>query len=151
MKHRLTDRYLQTAKAPASGRLVVADTEVRGLSVRVTANGNRTFLVRYRLPRQAQRAYTVPGVYPGTTLAEARQRAREIVAAAKRGLDLVAEEQRREAERQKAEATARTVGELVAEYIERHCRPHHRRWRDVEQRLLKHVVPVLGARCVVPE
>jgi len=47
MKHRLTDRYLQTVKAPASGRLVVADTEVRGLTVRVTSNGTRTFLVRY--------------------------------------------------------------------------------------------------------
>ena len=46
MKHRLSDRYLQTVKAPPAGRLVVADTEVRGLTVRVTSNGTRTFLVR---------------------------------------------------------------------------------------------------------
>jgi hypothetical protein len=123
MKHRLTDRYLQTVEAPASGRLVVADTEVRGLTVRVTSHGTRTFLVRYRLPKQAQRSYTVPGAYPATTLAEARQRARDIVAAAKRGLDLVAEEERAASARRKTEATARTVGELVAEYIEKHCRP----------------------------
>jgi integrase len=146
MKHRLSDRYLQTVKAPPAGRLVVADTEVRGLTVRVTASGTRTFLVRYRLPKQPQRSYTVKGAYPGTSLAEARQRARDIIAAAKRGIDLVVEEQRREPERQRAEATARTVSELVSEYIEKNCRPHHRRWRDVERRLLRHVTPVLGDR-----
>src|SRR5215475_4822112 len=124
MKHKLTDRYLQAVKAPATGRLVVVDTEVTGLSLRVTPNGTRTFLVRYRLPKQAQRSYTVPGAYPATSLAEARQRARDIVAAAKRGVDLVTEERHREARRQKAEATARTVQELASEYIERHCKPH---------------------------
>jgi hypothetical protein len=146
MRHRLTDRYLQTVKAPESGRLVVADTEASGLSLRVTPSGTRTFLVRYRLPRQPQRSHTIPGSYPACTLAEARQRARDIVTAAKRGLDLVAEEERREIERQKAEATARTVSELVSEYIEKHCRPHQRQWRDTELRLLKHVVPALGDR-----
>jgi hypothetical protein len=146
MKHKLTDRYLQTVKAPPTGRLVVADTEVKGLSVRITPNGTRTFLVRYRLPKQAQRSYTVPGTYPATTLAEARQRARDVVAAAKRGLDLVAEEERAAAARQKTEATARTVSELIAEYVEKQCRPHHRSWRGVELLLLNHVAPVLGSR-----
>jgi len=145
---RLTDRYLQTVKAPSAGRLVIADSEVRGLNLRVTPNGSRTFLVRYRLPHQPQRGYTIPGTYPGTSLAEARQRGRDIVAAAKRGIDLVADEKRRTADRQKAEASARTVRELVAEYIDSHCRPHLRRWRGLELRLNKHVIPILGDRAV---
>jgi integrase len=78
------------------------------------------------------------------TLATARQKAREVVAAAKGGLDLVAERGRLEAERLKAAASARTVRELVAEYVERHCKPHLRGWRQVEQRLHNHVLPVLG-------
>jgi hypothetical protein len=112
----------------------------------VTSNGIRSFLVRYRLPKQLQRSYTVPGTYPETGLADARQRARDIVAAAKRGIDLIAEERRQEAERQKAEATARTVSELAAEYIDKHCKPHQRRWRDLELRLNNHVIPALGDR-----
>jgi hypothetical protein len=146
MRHRLTDRYLQTVRAPASGRLVVADTEVRGLSLRVTSNGTRSFLVRYRLPKQPQRSYTVPGTYPEASLADARQQARDIVAAAKRGIDLIAEERRQETERQKAAASARTIRELAAEYIDKHCKPHQRRWRDLELRLNNHVIPALGDR-----
>jgi len=145
MRHRLTDRYLQTVRA-TSGRLVVADTKVTGLTLRVTPNGTRSFVVRYRPRRQAQRNFTIPGTYPTLSLADARQRARDIVAAAKRGIDLIAEEQRQDAERQKAAASARAIRELAAEYVERHCKPHLRRWRQVELCLYNHVLPTLGAR-----
>jgi len=82
MRHKLTDRFIQTVKPPTTGRLVVADTEVTGLSLRVTPNGVRSFLIRYRPRRQPQKSWTVPGTYPEVTLAAARQKAREIVAAA---------------------------------------------------------------------
>jgi integrase len=68
------------------------------------------------------------------------------VAAAKRGVDLIAEEGRLEVERQKAAASARTIRELATEYVERHCKPHLRGWRQVEQRLRNHVLPVLADR-----
>jgi hypothetical protein len=144
MKKKLTDRFLQTVKPPSAGRLVVADTEVRGLTFRMTPLGFRSFMVRYRPRGKAQRTYTV-GSYPTITLVEARLRARNIVAAAKQGVDLVAEERRREGELRKAAATARTVRELVGEYID-HSKHHLRRWRQVEIKLGKHVVPVLGDR-----
>ncbi|HXU59969.1 MAG TPA: integrase arm-type DNA-binding domain-containing protein [Verrucomicrobiae bacterium] len=148
VRHKLTDRYIQTVRPPGSGRLVVADTEVTGLTLRVTPSGTRSFMVRYRPRLRPQRSYTVPGAYPMVTLAAARQRARDILAAAKRGVDLIADEKRLEAERRKTQAAARTLGELAAEYVERACRPHQRRWRFVEQRLRNHVVPVLGDRMV---
>ena len=146
MRHKLTDRFIQAVKPPATGRLVVADTEVAGLSLRVTPNGVRSFLVRYRPRRQPQKSWTVPGTYPEVTLATARQKAREIVAAAKGGLDLIAERGRLEAERLKAAASARIIRELAAEYIERHCKPHQRAWRQIELRFNNHVLPTLGDR-----
>jgi hypothetical protein len=48
--------------------------------------------------------------------------AREIIAAAKGGIDLVAARERLESECKKAAASARTIRELVAEYVERHCK-----------------------------
>src|SRR6516164_977951 len=116
MKKKLTDRYLQTVKPPAAGRLVVADTDARGLTFRMTRNAVKSFTVRYRVRGHEQRSYTV-GTYPGVALAQARQRARDIVAAARRGVDLVAEERQLEAQRQKAAATSRTVAQVAAEYI----------------------------------
>ena len=148
MLRKLTDRYLQTVKAPATGRLVIADTDVTGLSLRVTPNGTRSWLVRYRPRRQPQKAHTLPGNYPGITLSAARLRARDIVAAAKRGVDLPAEEKVRQVEHQKVSANARTVRALVSEYVENHCKPHQRQWKDAERRLKNHVLPKLGDRAV---
>jgi hypothetical protein len=134
-------------KPPAAGRLVVADAEIKGLSLRIMPSGTKSWLVRYRPRQQPQKAH-VPGTYPGLSLSAARQRARDVIGAAKRGIDLVAEEQRLEGERRKAAASSRTVRELAAEYIERECKPYQRRWRDVELRIGNHVLPKLGDRAV---
>src|SRR4051794_7744634 len=92
MRKKLTKLYVDTVKPPATGRLVVADTEVPGLSLRVTANGARSWLIRYRVKgRPGQRPYT-PGPVSSVSLADARQRARDIIAAAKRGIDLIEQE-----------------------------------------------------------
>jgi integrase len=144
MKHNLTDRYLSTVKAPATGRLVVTDKTVRGLTLRVSSV--RSFVVRYRLPKQKQLDVAI-GFYPEVSLAQARQRARDIVAAAKRGIDLIAEEKRAAAERHKEEATAQLVRDLVADYV-RHIQPHLRRWRTIEGVLNNHVIPAFGDRPV---
>src|SRR5690349_2650746 len=94
---RLTDAYLRALTAPPHGRLIVPDKAVEGLSLRITSKGARSWLVRYRPRRQKQRAIvlgpypTKPGD-PGVSLADARRRAAAIVSAAKRGVDLIAEE-----------------------------------------------------------
>jgi len=87
MRAKLTDRYVQTVKPPVSGRLVVTDAEVRGLALRVTINGEKSWLIRYR-PRGQPQKYDTPGPYPAVSLAEARKRALNLLAAAKRGVDL---------------------------------------------------------------
>ena len=58
----------------------------------------------------------------------------------------MAEEERRELALKRAAEASRTIRELAAEYVEHHCRPHQRRWKQVEFRLKNHVVPAWGDR-----
>ena len=107
MIKKLTDRYLKTLSPPASGRLVIVDSETRGLTLRVTPSGIRSWSVRYRVRgqnQQPQRTYTLPVGYPMISLGDARQRAHAIRAAARAGRDLIVEELRNAAERERADA-----------------------------------------------
>lgn len=47
MRKKLTDRYLQSLKPPATGRLEIIDTDGRGLVIRVTPNGIKSWAIRY--------------------------------------------------------------------------------------------------------
>jgi integrase len=146
MGKRLSDRYVQSLKRPETGRLIVPDAAVEGLSLRITAKDARSWLVRYRPRRQGQRA-VVLGPYPEVTLAEARERAAEIVAAAKKGIDLIAEEKRRaEAERQVRER-ARTVRAVGEDYVA-DCKAHLKSWRQVDSWMRNHIEPAIGDRMV---
>ena len=100
MTVKLTDRFLTSRKAPAVGRTIYTDSTVPGLAFRVSAptksnpEGRRDWLLRYRPRRQTQKAVAL-GAYPAVSLSKARQRAGEIVAAAKRSVDLIATEDAR--------------------------------------------------------
>ncbi len=157
MKDQLTDKSIRALKPPAQGRSVYPDAGAPGLSLRVTAatdrypDGTRSWLVRYRPRQQAQR-YSVLGSYPAISLREARQRARELDVAAKRGVDLAehekqmaeAEQARIEAEKQ-ARARARTLGDVAKDYIIE-CNARLRSAKLIEGRLRNHIIPALGAR-----
>jgi integrase len=146
MIKKLTDRYLQTLKPPAVGRLVIVDSEAKGLTLRLTVGGVKSWSVRYRVRGQPQRTFTLPNRYPTTSLAEARRRAEAIRAAARDGRDLPDEEERAAEAREKAAASARTVRELAAEFIESYAKTNHRRWKVTQQRIGNHILPRLGAR-----
>ena len=47
MRNKLTDRYLQSLKPPAAGRLEIVDTDAPGLVLRVTPNGIKSWAIRY--------------------------------------------------------------------------------------------------------
>ena len=146
MAKRLTDRYIQSLEAPATGRVVVPDAAVEGLSLRITAKDARSWLVRYRPRRQKQRA-TVLGPYPGMSLADARERASAIVAAAKKGVDLIAEEQRAAEAERLAQERARSVHAVVEDFLE-HCKANLKSWRQVDSWTRNHILPAIGARMV---
>jgi integrase len=116
MARKLTEVRLKTLKPLANKRLVEVDSEVPGLCFRVTASGARSWLIRYRVKGQPGQRYSVPGPYPTVSLAAARQRAREIIAAAKRGEDLA------EDERKRAAAAAATKPDTVANVAEEFIR-----------------------------
>jgi Arm domain-containing DNA-binding protein len=123
MTIKLTDRFLTSRKAPVAGRTIYTDSIVPGLSFRVCAatssnpEGRRDWLLRYRPRRQTQGAVAL-GTYPVVSLAKARERAGEIVSAAKRGVDLIAAEEREAEVRHAAEAKARPLCEIANAYLE---------------------------------
>jgi integrase len=150
-RRKLTDRFVESAKPPKSGRLDVTDTRARGLVLRVAAaskknpGGLKSWTVRYRPKGGAQQRETI-GIYPSLSLAKARQRALAVVAAASGGADLPAEEAR---ERRRQASQSRTVGELVTEYVGAYCKVNQRRWKLTERLFDQHVRPQLGAKRLV--
>jgi len=142
MHKRLTELALKSLKPPERGRLVVVDTQARGLCFRVSAAGKRDWLVRYRVRgRPGQRA-TSPGPYPAVTLADARERALKVVAAAKGGNDLPEQEGQQAA--LAFAATQDTVASVAAEFIKRRLRERGRApsyVAAVERMFNDHVLP----------
>ena len=151
MTIKLTDRFLVSRKAPLTGRAVYTDTTVPGLAFRVSAGtpsnsaGRRDWLLRYR-PRGQQQKAVALGAYPAVSLSMARQRAGEVVAAAKRGVDLIEVEERETALQRAAEAKARPLSEIANAYLE--TVKHLRSWRDIESRTRCHIIPKLGNKAV---
>ena len=147
MTVKLTDRFLTSRKAPPTGRAIYTDATVPGLAFRVSASttsnpeGRRDWLLRYRPRRQAQKAVAL-GAYPAVSLSKARQRAGEIIAAAKGGVDLIAVEEHEAEARRMAEAKARPLSEIASASLDSVKRL--RSWRSVESRTRCHIIPKLG-------
>src|SRR5215472_2852370 len=117
MKKRLTDRFLQSVTAPATGRVLYSDTEAPGLELRVSPPDRhgvvlKAWSIRYR-PKGGERKRTTCGAYNAISLHEARTRAKEIAAAAARGVDLPEQEKRHREEKRKAAKRPHTVGDLL--------------------------------------
>jgi len=143
MRKKLTDRYLQSLKPPAAGRVEIVDADAAGLVLRVTANGMRSWAIRYR-PKGSGQQRAGYGAYPAVSLADARQRARDIGAAAAKGVDLPATEKRERDHQRKADNRPHTVGDLLDEYVERYCKPNQRKWMLTERIFASHVKPAIG-------
>ncbi len=148
MHVKLTEKFVQTVKPPATGRLSIADASTLGLTLRVTTRGEKSWQIRYRPKGQSQR-YEVKGPYPTVSLADARQRAAAIYAAARHGIDLPETERAarkaeevRELERVRQ---ARTLSWLLGEYVENYCKASQRRWTLTKRMFEMHVTPTLGS------
>src|SRR6516165_4615604 len=151
MTVKLTDRFLTSRKPPAAGRAIYTDATVPGLTFRVSAasesnpEGRRDWLLRYR-PRGHRQKAVALGTYPAVSLSTARQRAGEIVATAKRGVDLIAVEESEAAAQRAAQAKARPLAEIATAYLDSVKRL--RSWRIIESRTRCHIIPKLGNKRV---
>jgi integrase len=129
---KLTDRVVEQARAkPARYELV----ERSGLALRVTPEGAKSFVWRYRMSAGERKRLTL-GAYPTMSLAEARVRlaaAQNILAA---GGD------------PRGGSRRETVADLAEAYLERHAVQMRTR-QEEERRLRRDILPVLGRRKVV--
>jgi integrase len=145
MRKRLTDRFLQSVTPPASGRDVYIDTEAPGLELRVSPEDRRqkvrkAWSIRYQ-PKAGARKRATYDAYPTISLAEARARAKEIAAAAARGIDLPQQEEGQRKEERKAANRPQTVGDLLDRYVDDYCKTSQRKWQLAERMFEMHVKP----------
>ena len=136
MAEKLGDRLVRALPAPASGSKITYDSEVAGYAVRVTANGAKAFILRYRFAGRS-RLLTI-GSYPDWSTTAAREEAARF----KRRIDLGEDPM---GERHD-ERGAPTVGQLVDTFKAEHL-PKRRPTtiRDYKAILDKIVRPELGA------
>ncbi len=128
-----TVRSLEAVKPPKSGRVESWDEDVRGLGLRVSASGRKTWVLMYRVRGDKRLRRATLGTYPTLTLADARDQARADLRAATKGRDPASE--------RKAERQAETFGELAEEYIERYAKKRKRSWFKDRQALDRDLLP----------
>lgn len=115
---KLTDAAITRIKPPTSGRMEISDTTLLGFRLRVTQTDVKSFslITRYR----GNQIRVNCGKYPMASLAEARQTARDALAAVERGEDP------REERRQRRESTGDLIEDVVADFIARHVERNSR-------------------------
>ncbi|WP_137391427.1 tyrosine-type recombinase/integrase [Rhodoligotrophos defluvii] len=139
-KERITNDTLKRLKPPATGNIIVWDTEVRGFGARITAAGAIAFIVNYTIHGR-ERRYTF-GHYPHLPAAEARKNAAALRQKVLLGADPM---QDREGQR-----SAPTVDDLCDQYIKKHAKPRKRPSSLMnDQSMISRIIkPKLGNRKV---
>jgi integrase len=127
-KRKLTFPFIDNYEAPDK-RKEIYDKVVDGMALRVTPTGHKSFVYRYRFGNKVRR-YTI-GSFPEFSLADARDKARELHRKINDGIDPIEE---RKAKKQ--ESDHETVSDLAEVFIARHLPTLRKRTRDEYERLL---------------
>jgi integrase len=114
---KLTDLFVERAKAPTRGRREYFDASFPGLALRITANGGKSWSIFYRFGGRLRR-FTI-GAYPAIKPAQARREATAALERVRQGFD-PAEEKR--ARRDLRPPAADTFAAVAHDYLERHLR-----------------------------
>ena len=126
MRKALTPKLLDSLKPAAGKRYEVRDSLIIGLLLRVSKTGGKVW---YVLPRVRGRAVRIKiGTYPILTLAQARERARQLLGDAQLG--------RLTKERLDAERLP-TLGEIIPEFIELYAKKRNKDWKETQRVLTK--------------
>lgn len=137
---KLTDRFMASFK-PAAGKKdrLAFDSECRGLGVRATVSGTRTFLIQWTDPSTLRKRREPLGVWGGITVDQARAAARIRLGEVAKGNDPRAEREAKRAEalRQKAEEQL-TLGALVNDWATLHLAARRPRYRTEAVRAIRH-------------
>src|SRR4051812_34084798 len=138
---KITKRAIDAIVPPASGEINLWDSEVPGFGLRVRYTGSRVYVVEYRNRAQRKRRVTL-GPHGRLTVDQARDLARQILAAVARGEDPAQERQE--------DRSAPTFVELATRYLEQHAALKKKPSSTAaDKRVLRqYLLPVLGARKV---
>jgi hypothetical protein len=124
-KTKLSKHIVETIKPPQAGQIFIADSECRGLHLRVIQGGTRSFVF---VGRVHGKKYSVTlGKWPRMSLQEARQRVNDYRREIVRGVDPFKLEETALPEEQAARDLAdaeMTFGGLCDEYVARHGQIH---------------------------
>lgn len=135
---KFTSRGMAALPAPASGRVEYFDTGLPGFGVRVSAEGRRTWLVRYRVKGRKAKGSMTLGTFDAERfgLAEAREKAKDALRAAEKGTD--------PAEPVRKARRADSVKELCARFLEEYAKKRKRSWLTDERIIERDIVPEIG-------
>ncbi|MGR3604811.1 tyrosine-type recombinase/integrase [Sulfitobacter sp.] len=133
MRKALTAKTLEALK-PQAKRYEVHDLHCPGMSVRVSAQGQKVFTVKFRYGLEQKRMKL--GVYPRISLATAREKAIDILRQVDEGIDPT---KRRRTANMKVENICR-------EFIRLHAMPRNKSWREAERILEREFVDTFGQR-----
>jgi integrase len=134
---KLTLARIGNLKCPASKRdMLVFDDEQRGLGVRVTAGGGKTYLAQYTFHGQKRR---IPlGSCSAVSLAKARDAVRAVMGEVAKGTDPSAERKKAAAEaRQKAAHESLTLSALLEDWQALHLASMRPRYASEAVRALR--------------
>jgi integrase len=129
----LSSRFVETIKAKKPADYF--DAKTPGLGLRVSPAGHKAWSIIYTSPATGKRARLSLGIYPATSLADARALAIEARGKVEAGEDPRAVEA--------PAGAAMTVADLIASYLALHARGL-RSAREIERRLRFDVLPVIG-------
>ena len=133
----LTDRYVESLKSENGRRAEIRDGKVRGLILRISEKGTKSWSVLYRRKSDGRRRRCMCGPYPQITLADARAAALDILARVAKGEDPARDRKRASG------SHPRTLGELAERYLKHAEASKRSGWQD-RQMLEKDVLPLLG-------
>jgi integrase len=127
----LTDRFVAGAKGDGSAQVEFFDAKTKGLSLRVSRKGVKSWSFSFTTPN-GKRARVTLGSFPAVTLAAARGLALEARAAVQSGHDP-----------RLHKAGAMTLAALIESYIAKHVR-NLRSAKQIERRFRRNVLPIVG-------
>jgi hypothetical protein len=132
----LVARGIASLGIPEAGRAEYFDKTTPSFGLRVTSTGHRSWFCLYRYKGEKRR-YTI-GAFPQLGLADARERAREILRRAAKGEDPAMEK--------KQGRKAETLRDLTTLYLEHHAKVRKRTWRADYNIIHKDLLSRFGAR-----
>lgn len=110
---KLTKTSVEKLPLPATGQRIVRDNELRGFAVRITPGGTKAFVLEKRINGRVRR---IPiGRFGELTVAQARNRAQQLLGEIALGEDPVAK-------RRRAKARSVTLAEAYAEFLKSRTR-----------------------------